>query len=254
VTRPAAVQLYTLRDEIAKGMRPVIERLAKIGYAGVEPAGFGDLSPKEFKSLVDANGQRISSAHAQAPLFGDTMPRVLDEMQEIGCPTVVVPMLPPDRFGDADGCKRMAERMNNALGAVRERGMALAYHNHWFEFAKLPDGRTGFDVFVESLEPDVALELDIYWAQTGGADPAATARELGSRCRLLHVKDGPATEPGADMVAVGKGAVDVAAVLEANENVAWHIVELDRCATDMFEAVEQSLRYLIASGLSSGRE
>jgi hypothetical protein len=35
--------------------------------------------------------------------------------------------------------------------------------------------------------------------------------------------------------------------------VRWHIVELDRCATDMFEAVEQSHRYLMELGLSAPR-
>ena len=45
----------------------------------------------------------------------------------------------------------------------------------------------------------------------------------------------------------------MAGIAAAADQAAWHIVELDHCATDMFEAVEQSYRYLVAEGISKGR-
>ena len=71
--------------------------------------------------------------------------------------------------------------------------------------------------------------------------------------RLLHVKDGPADDPGAPMVAVGAGVVDIPAILRANPAVEWHLVELDRCATDMYEAVAESRKYLATLGLTADR-
>ena len=114
----------------------------------------------------------------------------------------------------------------------------------------MPDGRPALLHLFDHLAPDVIAEVDIYWAQVGGSDPKAIVAELGSRVGLLHVKDGPADVPQSPMVAVGDGVVDVPGVLAAAPGARWHIVELDRCATDMFDAVERSYDYLVGNGYS----
>ena len=106
----------------------------------------------------------------------------------------------------------------------------------------------------EQLDPAVVAEVDVYWAQVGGVlDAAALVAELGERVRFLHVKDGPADDPGAPMVAVGSGVVDIPTILPANPAVTWHLVELDQCATDMYTAVAESRAYLGELGLTAGR-
>jgi len=249
VAKPLSIQLYTLRDACAEDFRGVIERVARIGYAGVELAGLYGLSPAEVRSLVEGGGMRVSGTHVQGRVDGDDLERIADESAALGAPFMVVPMLPPDRFNSADSVRKLAERLGPAADAAEGRGMKLAYHNHNFEFVDL-DGRWAYDVFVESLDPRVALEVDIYWAQTGGADPAALLERLGERVGLVHVKDGPCT-PSDPMVAVGDGKVDVPAAL-ASTDAAWHIVELDRFDGDMWEAVERSYDYLVRNGLSTG--
>jgi sugar phosphate isomerase/epimerase len=250
VAKPISIQLYTLRDECAKDYRAVIERVAGIGYAGVELAGLYGLPPTEARSLVEGLGMRVSGAHVQGRVDGDDLERIADESAATGAPFMVVPMLPADRFTSAESVRKLADRIRPAVDAAESRGMKLAYHNHNFEFVDL-DGRWAYDLFVESLHPDIALEVDIYWAQTAGADPAELVKRLGSRVALLHVKDGPCT-PTDDMVAVGDGKVDIAAALGANDSVQWHIVELDRFAGDMWDAVERSYTYLVSNGLSIG--
>lgn len=251
MARPISIQLYTLREHTATDMRGVLERVAKIGYVGVEPAGLGGLPAADFASIVTDLGMRVSSTHTQGRVDGDDLERIADEAAAIGAPYMVVPFLPPEKFTEADAVRRLAARLGAAVEAAESRGMQLGYHNHWFEFVHL-DGRTAFDVFVEALDPRVVLEVDVYWAQTGGVDPAALVRELGPRAPLLHVKDGPCTE-GDAMVAVGDGEVDMPAVLGANDAVEWHIVELDRCDSDMWQAVERSYEYLTSNGLSEGK-
>ena len=117
----------------------------------------------------------------------------------------------------------------------------------------MPDGRPALLHLFDHLAPTVFAEVDIYWAQVGGMDPKDLVTQLGSRVGLLHVKDGPADEPPSSMVAVGDGVIGVPAVLEASPSARWHIVELDRCATDMFDAVERSYDYLVGGGFSRGR-
>lgn len=248
---PIALQLYTLRDACAKDFAGVVERVGRIGFAGIELAGLHGLPPPDMRSIVEDNGIRVASTHVQERLDGGDADRIADEAAATGAEFMVVPYLPPDRFTSADSVRRLAERVSVGVEVAESRGMKLAYHNHNFEFVDV-DGRPAYELFVETLDPRVVLEVDIYWAQTGGADPASLVRALGPRVRLLHVKDGPCTEAD-PMVAVGDGSVDVPAALIAAEATEWHIVELDRYAGDMWDAVERSYSYLTGNGLSAGR-
>ena len=105
------------------------------------------------------------------------------------------------------------------------------------------EGRYAYQVMLELLDPGIQLEIDTYWVQTGGVDAVKAIQESGKRATLLHIKDGPATttEP---MQALGTGAIDIPALLKAATHAEWLIVELDRCATDMAEAVAKSVKYL----------
>ena len=107
-----------------------------------------------------------------------------------------------------------------------------------------PHGELAWDRLWARLPGPVFAEVDVYWAQVAGQDPVAVLRALGDRARFLHVKDGPADAPASAMVAAGDGAVDLAAALASAPHARWHFVELDRCDSDMFEAVERSHRYL----------
>ncbi len=94
------------------------------------------------------------------------------------------------------------------------------------------------------------LEVDTYWAAVAGQDVPALLGRLGDRVRYLHVKDGPVTKDD-PMTAVGEGRMPVAAVLAACPSAEWHVVELDRCATDMLTAVRDSLTWLTSHGLAT---
>lgn len=249
---PISVQLYTLREAVAVDFPGVLARLGAKGYPGVELAGFGGLTEVELaRALVDA-GLTVSSAHVGLSAL-DEFDAALEAHQSLGCGTVVIPALPPDTFSDLDGVHAAADRVNAAREVAHARGLALGYHNHYWELTAMPDGRPALLHLFEHVAPDVIAEVDIYWAQVGGADPRELVTELGARVGLLHVKDGPADEPESPMVAVGDGVVDIPGVLAASPSAAWHIVELDRCATDMFDAVERSYDFLVGSGYSRGR-
>ena len=50
------LQLYTMRDAGDKNLIHTIERVAKIGYEGVEFAGYGGIPASEMKKILDDNG------------------------------------------------------------------------------------------------------------------------------------------------------------------------------------------------------
>jgi hypothetical protein len=50
--------------------------------------------------------------------------------------------------------------------------------------------------------------------------------------------------------AVGAGKMPVADILAAQPSVEWNVVEFDACATDVMEAVADSLTWLVNHGLA----
>ncbi len=252
MAKPIAVQLYTLRDAAANGIRPVLDRLGAAGYAGVETAGLQGLTGDEFRAALDNAGLKVASAHVN---YGgrDAFRAELDAHAPLGADTIIVPYAGPEEFSSPDAVAKLAERLNRGNAIAQEYGLALGYHNHFWELSAINDGRHALLSLFDQLEPTVVAEIDMYWAQVGGMDPVELVTTLGDRVTRLHVKDGPAERYGEPMTAVGQGSVDVAAVIAAAPNAQWHIVELDDCATDMFEAVEASLKFLVGSGLSVGK-
>jgi sugar phosphate isomerase/epimerase len=253
MTTPISVQLYSLREEAAVDFPGVLRRLGDVGFVGVELAGFHGLTAKAFSQIAGDSGLTVSSAHI-GDLSLSALNTALDDIQSVGCATAVLAFLPPDDFAVAATIARRAEELNAAGKIAAERGVTIGYHNHWWEFENSFGGKTGWDLFVGQLEPEVVIELDMYWATVGGADPKLVIDELGDRLVLIHVKDGPADDPKAPMVAVGAGSVDIAGNLARATHAQWHVVELDRCATDMFTALEESYAFLTSQGLSRGRK
>ena len=250
---PISVQLYSLRVEAATGFEAVLRRLGEIGFVGVELAGFHDLTPQQYANIVEESGLVTSSAHL-TDLTPDGFNAALDDLQTIGCNVAVCAFMPPERFADLDAIKASADALNNANGIAKDRGVSLGYHNHWWEFSTVLDGKTAWVTLFEQLDTTVFAELDMYWATLGGADPRQVIADLGDRVWVLHVKDGPCDAPESPMVAVGSGTLDIAGILASAPTAKWHVVELDRCATDMYTAIADSYGYLVGGGFSQGRK
>ena len=249
---PIALQLYSLREAAALDFRSVLERVARAGFVGVEYANLLGHDPRTVRGWTQDVGLVGVSAHRPLPI-GDAMNEILDEMSELGIDTLVVPWAPPERFADLASIRGLGDDLLLAQQNAAARGIAVGYHNHEFELARVIDGRTGLEHLFDLVGASVFAEVDVYWARVGGIDPAELITRMGPLVRLLHIKDGPADVKTSPHVAVGSGTIDFHAIAAASSHVAWDIVELDACATDMFEAVEASQRWLVGQGLARGR-
>lgn len=249
VTARLGLQLYTVRDEVAADLPGSLRRAADAGFAGVETMGTYGMAPAELARVLDDHGLAWIGAFSGLPERDDE----LDALAAAGCHEIVLPFLADDGFTDAAAIARGAAQLSEAAAFAGEHGVTVGYHNHYWEFAPV-DGVPALQRFLDACDPRVFAELDVYWAQVAGVDPVAFVTAIGARARRLHVKDGPAGDASQPHVAVGAGNVDVEAVLRAASFAEWHVVELDHCATDMFEAVEQSARYLLDLGLTRGRD
>jgi sugar phosphate isomerase/epimerase len=238
---PLSIQLYTLRDQIAADRDGTLARLAEIGYRSVEPYD-PTADPAGFRKTADALGLAVPSTHAYA-LFSKDAGEVFEAVRTVGTDRAIIPGgIDHDEFTTLDGLRRVADTLNGFAAKAAEHDALIGYHNHWWEIEPRFDGRTALEVLAGLLAPEVFLEVDTYWAAVGGADVPELLRTLGDRVYALHVKDGPGVKEQPH-TAVGKGTVDVPPILAAAPG-AVRIVELDSCATDVFEAVAESHAYL----------
>ncbi len=248
---PISLQLYSLREEAAKDFPGVLRKVADMGYPGVEPAGLHDMSPAEVRKICDDLGLAVSSAHGPFP-GKDSVNEIVDTAKSLGY-TRHIAGFGRDDVETEQKCLASAGRAQEAADLLKDSGVTFGLHNHWWEFDKEFGGKTPHQILMEKA-PDVFAQVDTYWVQVGGGDAAEVVKGLGARAPLLHVKDGPLDrEKG--MTAIGAGKMDWKAVIGAvHESTEWLVVELDRCDTDMTEAVQESLRYLVDNGFAKGKE
>ena len=254
---PLALQLYSLREKTARDFPAVLKEVARMGYKGVEFAGFHGLAAADLARIVADVGLVPASGHL--PLAtGENVRQVVDDAKALGIDCVVSGGGPGD-FETADKIKALAERFNIAADLLAPHGIKQGYHNHWWEFDHQVDGQCPHDLMM-SLTTAMFAQVDVYWAKFGGDDPADVIRRNPGRVELLHIKDGDLVRnqeggPANPHLAVGAGKVDTPAVVAAGGEAGtkWLIVELDNCATDMAEACAQSARYLIDNGLAEGK-
>jgi len=252
MTIPIALQLYTVRDLLAQDFEGTIRKVADMGLVGVETANMFGGSPASAAKLFGELGLTVSGAHSPMPL-GDQKQEVLDTMGALNCKRLIVAWQPPEKYKSLDGIRSICDTLNEGAVVARAHGLQLGYHNHWFEYQPVED-RIPTDVMLEHLDPDVFLEVDVYWVQTAGQDPAQVVRRLGARAPLLHIKDGPC-QIEAPMTALGEGVVDLPGVVAAGAGSAeWLVVELDRCDTDIMQAVRKSYQYLSGKGVGRGNK
>lgn len=265
--KPIAVNLHSLHADAERDFGATLERVAAIGFAGVEAAGLHGMSPDEFRQRVDALGLTVTSAQ----LLSDDLDAELEEQRAIGN-TRLIADFGPECFTSMELIAKTADEFNDLAAQVRDGGMTLGYHNHWWEYTPTDATPHPMAELVKRLDPEIFLEIDTYyvataWHETNANDPVEALGEVADRVRLLHVKDGPctlATPSSANAVdmagklldpstAVGDGKADIKGMLTATPRAEWHIVEVDNGLPNVFDLLEASHRYLIGAGLSHGR-
>lgn len=250
MAKPISIQLYSVREAIEQDVWGTIGKIAEIGYAGIEPCNVpgGDLN-EAVKRIHDL-GLTVSAMQTGIPL-GDKKEELLDQAEALGCSHIVCPYHGVENFESMDNLKATADVFGLAIANCAERRMTFGYHNHEFELQSIVEGKPAL-LQLAVLAPKLYFTVDTYWVTVGGQDAPAVVKELGPQANILHIKDGPLvkSEP---MVAAGSGKMDFPPIVAAGEYAKWLVVELDRCGTDMMEAVEKSFNYLVDSGLGCGK-
>ncbi|HKV60060.1 MAG TPA: sugar phosphate isomerase/epimerase [Ktedonobacteraceae bacterium] len=236
-----ALELYTVRDETRRDFEGTLRRVAQMGYAGVEFAGYGNLSAQAMAALLAETGLRVAGTHVGLDgLSGAELDASIRYCHAIDCPAMVLPSLPQERR-TLDGIRALGPQLNSIGQRCRAEGIDFGYHNHDFEFTHF-EGRTLLDHLLEITDPNlVKIELDVYWAAYASHDPLALLNRLGERIILIHFKD---MAPDRSMTEVGKGILDMQGMTAfARQHGLWAVVEHDHPTLPSLESAKVSLEY-----------
>ena len=223
------VQMYTLREQAAKDLDATLGTVARMGYAGVEFAGFQGHTAADVRSMLDKYRIMAFAAHIPVTQFENDIESVVSDLTTIGAPWGVIPWIAPEAR-TPDAMRDLGQKMNGFASRLREAGIRFAYHNHNFEFEEKADtGATLFDTLLQTTDPElVFFELDAFWAAVGGYEPDEVIRANRDRIRLIHLKDAARDNAKKD-VPFGSGVLDWGAILSAarDAGVEYYITEQD---------------------------
>ena len=239
---PAALQLWSIRDDVARDFAGTVSAVARFGYQGVELAGYGNTDAKGAKAALDQAGLQVAGQHIGYQVLAGNLNQVVSDALLLGNRHIIVPWWNPAQFVSAAACEQIGASLD-ALGAqLRAFGLQLHYHNHAAELQVI-EGRTVFEWILGAAQPrNLGAEVDLYWVHFGGINPAHFLRQLGNRARLLHLKDGKE---------LGHGPVaypEVLAAADAIGVVEWQIVEQEAFNHAPLESVRLNFGQLRAWG------
>lgn len=245
-------QLYTLRDftKTPAAIAETLKKVKKIGYDAVQLSALGPIEMKELKQMLDGEGLTVASTHIAFEKMRDQTARVIEEHQLLGCKHPAIGGMPQEYNNEA-GFHRFAREASDVAHKLAAGGLTFSYHNHSFELQKFGD-KTGLQILFEESDPAVFnFEIDTYWIQHGGADPAAWIRQVKGRSPLVHFKDMTILDKQQIMAEVGEGNLNWPAILKSCQEagVEWYLVEQDTCQRNPFDSLAISLKNLKALGL-----
>lgn len=264
-----ALQLYSVRDDLAADFKETLRKVKEMGYQGVEFAGLYNHSIEEVKKMLEELGLTAISAHVPYTDMVKDPQKVMTDYASLGCKYIAVPYLEEPYRPGTEAYPEVVGNIKMLGAAAKEHGMMLLYHNHDFEFQKV-DGKNALDCLYESIPSDLLqTEIDTCWANVGGENPAEYVLKYRGRSPVVHLKDFvmPGKKPakmyhligindsdkqedsGAfEFRPVGHGVQDIPSILEASEKAgaSWIVVEQDEPSMGKtpLECAKMSMEFL----------
>ena len=123
---PIAVQLYSIREQLASDFHTTINKIAEIGFYGVEPwAGlFEHISIQEAASTFKKLELEVISTHSPLPLENEKE-NVLATLETLNCTHIVSPWMDPKNYRSEESIAKVAETFNQAFDVANNHGLQL---------------------------------------------------------------------------------------------------------------------------------
>jgi sugar phosphate isomerase/epimerase len=241
---PIALQLYSVREDCQKDLPGVLQAVAKMGYQGVEFAGYYGRTAQELRTLLDDLGLKCCGTHTGLQtLLGEALPATVEYNRILGNEFLIVPGLPRERTESKAAWLETARLMNEISERVLPEGMKTGYHNHHTEFHEL-EGELPWDIFFGNTNPEVVMQFDTGNAMHGNAEAGPFLRRYPHRALTVHLKEYSATN---DKALIGEGDVKWGEIFELCETIGgtqWYIVEQESYALPPLQCVDACLQNL----------
>jgi len=246
-----AVQLWTLRDEIAEDLAGTLRQVAAIGYDGIE-LWFAEWPPVvELKAAIEDSDLAVAGAHVPFTQLRDGFQAVADYHHELGNSDLVIPIIPEELRETEDAWKRRVDEIAEIGRQCNPAGFRLSYHNHGIEFEDKIGDLEVHDYIFSTIEDELLkVQIDTYFPEALGRSPAEYVRKYAGRVPLLHIKDKSRDSDEGSATEIGRGVVDWDAVFAAagDAGVEWLIVEQNCEVRPALESVKISYDYLRSRG------
>ena len=293
-----ALQLYSIGTYIggrkdkdgkvlvpARGLERALEDVAKIGFKGVEFAGYYGFDAKAIRKMLADAGLAAAGTHVSTAAYGldtkawtydsDVLKRTCEFELGYGNSLIICPgggNFPPGctwstgRGGDScppsqaidDFTKRLADHYNKVAADAAKLGCRIGLHNHTWEHAiKMTDGTSFWDYFFTNTCNDVCMEQDVGWSTCAGVDCCEQYVKYPFRSPTLHAKENGMGKnvKKFDAILGQPGKPDATPVpwdrlfVASDKNkVEWYVVECERHFDDPNGAVKPSFQFLRSKG------
>ena len=244
--------LFILREECQKDLMSVLEKLAEIGYEGVEFLGYWGYKLADVKSKLDSCGLIAIGNHVGFNEFTQNIDKTIADNKNMGCKYITIGGPEPDGLPGGGDYSKTLDCYAKVGEAMNAANMTLLYHNHAAELKNFHAGKSILENLMDDVKPGLlSLEPDCGWIQIGGGDPFYYLDKYANRCPVVHFKDfipDPKAENGFLFRPTGYGIVNYAELykktLSFDKKPEWYILDHD-CAyeRDIYFDMKISLEY-----------
>ena len=243
---PIAVQLYSVHRLAASDLAGTLDEIAKMGYDGVEFAGYYGNDPKDIRKMLDNSGLKCAGTHTDLrDLEDDRFDRTAEIHNILGGKLMIAPIVPysiENALHDVDTNKRLAERFNVMAEKAKPYGLFVGTHGGE---GRLVDGIPASERFFNDTVPEVVMQIDIAYFMSTGGDPYKMIEKYKGRSKTIHLK-----ESGRGGPIIGSGNVDWDRIFSLCETVGgteWYVAE-DEGSADDFGRIAACIKALRAMG------
>ena len=225
-------QLYTIRKNLKykKDFEPVLTEVKKMGFKYVQVSGVPDrITDDMIYEVTNKLGLQIGLTHWHDEIIVNQPEVACDTHDRFNCQGIGIGGM-PRKYRNYQGYDKFLKEYGKAFKTFKKRGKVFCYHNHWFEFERYKNGKTGMEMLLEKTDPEVfKLTCDIAWLVKAGVNPAAFIEKYHDRIYATHFKDTTVKDDEPTLTEMLCGNTDYDSIVKVCKKygIVWHFLEQD---------------------------
>ena len=186
------LQLHSVREDFAEDPEMTLQKVAEIGYQGVELVYSALTKEAEYYTkILEQTGLVCYSIMMDwKELQPGVLEQALEYCKKLPCDCVVIGSLHLAPLAEQSGYDQfLLDFVKTAAETIRAAGFKTGFHNHDKDhFNKVSDGRTFFEFLFDNIKEDFMLMIDTGNTMGGGADPIELVKKYPHRTEIAHFK------------------------------------------------------------------